>query len=117
MPTAICETCGKSFEFTKKPRGRNPRYCSTECRKEGLRLYRLKWRHDKKANDKAYYAKRAEAQAIVRKRRRADLNRMAMDTILKDIAEAKKLDEIKAILEERCRIKSAYVESFRNGAV
>ena len=117
MPVVKCEICGKEFEFTKRPRGRNPRYCSTKCRKEGLRLYRMQWRHDKKENDKAYYAKRTEAQALVRKRRYATLKETAILTIVKDVAEAETAEQIREIIEERCRVRQDYIKSFRNGAV
>lgn len=111
-----CEVCGKTFE-PAEGRGRKPRYCSVKCRKEGLRLYRIGWRKEKRENDKEYYSRRMRDQNEVIKRRRANLKEQAILTIVDDVAQAETYEQIRQILEERCRVRNDYVKSLRNGAV
>ena len=110
-----CKICGKEIDKRDNGRGRIAKYCSEECRKEGLRRYRIEWRKDKRENDKEYYTERNRRQCEYARARRKNLKEQAYWAVAEEVGNVETIDEIYEILKKKTRIKENYYLEFING--
>lgn len=105
---AVCEVCGKEFEY-EFIGGRMRKFCSTKCanKRNNSRRAPDYWAN-RYANDSGYRERKKEANNAYAKRTRVRRKQEVFDQIIADVMGAKSEVEVRAILSEKMRVKAKF---------
>lgn len=103
--TVVCPICGKEFERRIGKIGRKQIYCSKECKnkrdvKKTVEYLKKRYRKDEEFRERR---KRTNTELLFKKRVKA--KEEAMQELVADLNSATTPEEIRAILDERIRLK------------
>ena len=103
--TATCKVCGKEFEYDTA-RGRDPHFCSDECRAKAHTKTNTKSMVKRYHNDEEWRKQRIKRNAEGEKRRRAERKEKVLNDMVAFFASTTDTKAIRRMLEEKTRIKS-----------